>query len=137
MRAPPAGPPARLVVDTNVFVAAGFRPSSRAAGVLRAIRDGDSRLVWDDATRGETKAVLERIPPISWVEFEELFRPEGRLEHRSDPEAFGGVPDPADRKFAALAAAADALLVTSDAALLAAARRGGFRAAPPGTLIWS
>ena len=43
------------------------------------------------------------------------------------PEAFGFVPDPADRKFAALADAVQAPLVTSDAGLLNA---GGQMAVP-------
>ena len=57
----------------------------------------------------------------------DLFRAEDRFGGSTHPEAFGFVPDPADRKFAALADAAQAPLVTSDARLLNA---GGQMAVP-------
>src|SRR5262249_32040948 len=47
-----------------------------------------------------------------------LFRSEDRFGGSTHPEQFEFVPDPADRKFAALADAARAPLVTSDAGLL-------------------
>jgi predicted nucleic acid-binding protein len=45
-------------------------------------------------------------------------RSEDRFGGSTHPEAFAFVPDPADRKFAALADAVHAPLVTSDAGLL-------------------
>jgi ATP-binding cassette subfamily B protein/subfamily B ATP-binding cassette protein MsbA len=44
--------PGRVVLDTNVFVAAGFNPGSHSA-LVAAVRDGRLRLVWDDATHTE------------------------------------------------------------------------------------
>jgi predicted nucleic acid-binding protein len=107
-----------VVLDTNVFVAAGFNPHSASARIIEAVRDGRLRLVWTDATRAETRAVLQQIPPLSWQPFAALFRPSDRFTGGIPIGEFADVPDPADRKFAALAAAANAVLVTADDHLL-------------------
>jgi hypothetical protein len=60
---------------------------------------------------------------LSWTHIADLFRAEDRFGGSTHPEAFGFVLDPADRKFAALADAAQAPLVTSDAGLLNAGRQ--------------
>src|SRR5437588_6909220 len=119
--------PRRVVLDTNVFVAAGFNPASHSARLVEAVRDGRLRLVWDDATHTEIEHVMRQIPRLSWTRIANLFRSEDRFGGSTHPEAFGLVPDPADRKFAALADAVQAPLVTSDAGLLNA---GGQMAVP-------
>jgi predicted nucleic acid-binding protein len=122
----------RVVIDTNVFVASGFNPGSASARILKEVDAGRLALVWDEATRAETRAVLERIPRIRWEDAAHLFREEARHAGETDPDAFGYVEDPADRKFAALAAAADAVLITSDDHLLAHAGRLPCRVGTPG-----
>jgi predicted nucleic acid-binding protein len=112
--------PGQVVLDTNVFVAAGFNPGSHSARLLESVRDGRLRLVWDDATRAEVEHVMRQIPRLSWARIADLFRPDDRFGGSTHPELFVFVPDPADRKFAALADAAQAPLVTSDAGLLSA-----------------
>ena len=107
-----------VVLDTNVFVAAGFNPGSHSARLIEAVRHGRLRLAWDDATRQEIEHVIRQIPTLSWTRIADLFRIEERFNGSTHPEAFGFVPDPADRKFAALADAVQAPLVTSDADLL-------------------
>jgi uncharacterized protein len=114
--------PGEVVLDTNVFVAAGFNPGSHSAQLVEAVRDGRLRMVWDDATREEIEQVMRQIPRLSWSTIADLFRPEDSFEGSTHPEEFGFVPDPSDRKFAALAEAAQAPLVTSDAGLLNAGR---------------
>ena len=42
-----------VVLDTNVFVAAGFNRGSHSAWLVEAVRDGRLRMVWDNATRAE------------------------------------------------------------------------------------
>jgi len=101
-----------------VFVAAAFNPRSSAARIVEDVLAKRLRLVWDDATRRETRRILERIPPISWAPFAELFREEDRFSGSVNPNWFGQVQDPADRKFGALAYAADATLITQDDDLL-------------------
>jgi len=110
--------PGEVVLDTNVFVAAGFNPGSHSARLVEAVRGGRLRMVWDDATHAEIEHVMRQIPRLSWTRIADLFRSEDRFGGSTHPEAFGFVPDPADRKFAALADAVQAPLVTSDAGLL-------------------
>jgi predicted nucleic acid-binding protein len=110
-----------VVVDTNVFVAAGFNPRSAAARILAGIREGRFRLIWDQPTRRETEMILRRIPRLDWHTVADLFRPEGEFTGPVDPDAFAVVPDPDDRKFAALSAAANVPLVTNDNHLLGSA----------------
>jgi predicted nucleic acid-binding protein len=114
-----------VVLDTNVFVGAGFNPASSSARLLAAVRDGQLRMIWDDATRDETAHILRQIPALSWDGVAQLFREQDRFPGETHPEAFGCVPDPADRKFAALASAAGVPLVSSDRALLAASDCAG------------
>ena len=120
------GTPEGVVVDTNVFVAAAFNPGSASARLVRALRSGELRLVWDDATRDETRRVLERIPGTRWGDVRPLYARAGRHVTRVDPAAFRDVvEDPADRPFAALARSAGAVLVSSDAHLLDTQARAG------------
>lgn len=123
----------RAILDTNVFVAAGFRPDSASAQLLRAVSDGRLVLVWSEATRKETRAVLSRIPRLSWAEAEPLFDAAGRFELSLDLAPVSFVDDPADRKFAALALATGAPMVSSDDDLLAHAERLG--AMTPGAFL--
>ena len=108
-----------VVLDTNVFVAAGFNEKSSSGRLVGEIRRGDLRLVWNEATRRESRSVVEQIPPLSWEPFSDLFDEGGRYEGTLRPEEMDCVSDPADRKFAALARAADAALITNDEDLLA------------------
>jgi uncharacterized protein len=108
-----------IVIDTNVFVAAGFNAKNASARILAAIRESRFQLVWNEPTRRETEFVLRRIPPLRWDRFADLFRPAGEFTRRVDPDDFTFIEDPEDRKFAALAAAAEVPLVTSDDHLLA------------------
>jgi uncharacterized protein len=124
-------PPGVVVLDTNVFVAAGFNPGSHSARLVESVRDGRLRMIWDDATREETEHVMRQIPPLSWARIADLFRAEDRFGDSTHPEAYGFVPDPADRKFAALAEAVRATLVTSDAGLLNARERLAVRVLKP------
>jgi predicted nucleic acid-binding protein len=124
-----------VVLDTNVFVAAGFRPGGDAARVLGLVGRGGLRLVWDEPTRRETERIVRRIPPLSWAAFAGLFREEGCFAGPTDPGAFAHVPDPDDRKFAALAAAAGAALLTLDRHLLASRPHPGVAVFTPGEFL--
>jgi predicted nucleic acid-binding protein len=125
----------RLVLDTNVFVAAGFEPNSASARLLEALRQGRCRMIWHWTTRRETERVLRRIPPLDWHRFAPLFRPE--WEHRAelDLTPFGAIEDPEDRKFAALAAATRSVLITNDDHLLARRDELPIRILKPGEFL--
>lgn len=108
----------RLVLDTNVFVAAGFRPHSHSGQLLDMVRSGARILAWDIPTRRETRQVLERIPPLDWPAVAPLFAEGLQVEGARPDPAFALIPDPTDRKFAALALAAGAILISADRHLL-------------------
>ena len=124
-----------VVIDTNVFVAALFNPRSASAHILEGVREGRFRLIWNQPTRSETEIILQRIPRLEWQKAADLFRPEDEFTGPVDPAAFIVIADPDDRKFAALAAAANAPLVTSDKLVLAQRGRIGIDIVTPGDLL--
>jgi predicted nucleic acid-binding protein len=89
-------------------------------------------MVWDEATRRETARVLRQIPRLSWDEAADLFREEDRFPGETRPERFACIPDPDDRKFAALAEATGAALITNDRHLLQAGGLAEARIMTPG-----
>lgn len=107
-----------VVLDTNVLVGAGFNPGSASARIVDAVRQGELRMVWNDATRREIERIVHRIPPLRSQSVTELFRPSDRFTGPTHPERFSEIPDPDDRKFAALADAAGAVLISNDDHLL-------------------
>ena len=109
---------AAVILDTNVFVAAGFKRNSAAARILEQVRSGQLRMVWNEATRRETEYILKKIPPLSWDGVAELFRDEDCYGDATAAEAFDHISDRDDRKYAALAAAAGVVLLTNDDHLL-------------------
>lgn len=117
---------ARVVLDTNVFVAAGFHPRSASASLVRWVREGRLGMPWTDATREEVERILRRIPPLSWSAVRGLFREEDRLGEHLPEDGLGWIPDPDDRKFAAVARSAGAVLVSNDSDVLEDRSRAGF-----------
>jgi len=110
--------PRPIVLDTNIFVAAAFKPSSKSAQIISAARGGVLRLMWDRATRGEIEHIVGKIPRISNRVLSGLFQEENELPVPEIPSELTIIEDPADRKFAALARSADAILITNDDHLL-------------------
>jgi predicted nucleic acid-binding protein len=125
----------RVVLDTNVFVAAGFRSGSASARIVHAVRRGELVLVWNEATRREARHVLEHIPHLAWTDVEPLFRPDARFDGPTRIEDHTDIPDVTDRKFAALAHAAGAVLVSSDHDLLAGRATSPVMIITPGELL--
>src|SRR5213082_1495115 len=64
--------PGEVVLDTNVFVAAGFNPGSHSARLVEAVRDGRLRMVFDDAIHAEIEHVMRQIPRLSWTRIADL-----------------------------------------------------------------
>lgn len=113
----PASP--AVILDTNVFVAAGFNPRSASAKIVNAVKQGQLRMVWNDATRRETEHIMQQIPPLRAHSVSDLFRPRERYTAPTHPDRFAFIPDPDDRKFAAVANATGAILISNDDHLLA------------------
>lgn len=127
-----------VVLDTNVFVAAGFNRNSSSARILRALRAGELILVWDQAVLRETRKILQQIPPISWQRFEDLFAPETEFRDEkkaADRAEFQQIADPDDRKFAALAQASGAILVSNDDHLLSVREKLPIEIRTPSELV--
>jgi putative PIN family toxin of toxin-antitoxin system len=108
----------KVVLDTNLFVAAGFNPDSHSAQLIEMARNEEIQLIWNGDTKNETNHVLSKIPPLSWDDFSDIFRDKNKYVGKTHPENFGYIPDPTDRKFAALADATGAILVTQDEDLI-------------------
>ncbi|MGI8643126.1 MAG: putative toxin-antitoxin system toxin component, PIN family [Thermomicrobiales bacterium] len=108
----------RVVIDTNIFVAAGFNPRSSSARIIAMIDAGALTMVWNEATRRETAKIVQKIPRLNWQEFAPLFRDAYLVQAESHPERFRQIEDRDDRKFAALAHASDAILISNDDHLL-------------------
>jgi len=124
--------PDKVVVDTNVFVAAGFNPGSAARKIIKAVQDGRIQMVWNESTRREIERILSQIPPLRATSVADLFRPENQVTAATNPGQFTAVPDPDDRKFAALAHAAGAVLISNDEHLLGVRDRLGVTVLTPG-----
>ncbi|MCW2239625.1 PIN domain-containing protein [Azospirillum canadense] len=71
-----------VILDTNVFVAAGFRPQSASGRLVAAIRNGRYRLIWTEATQREGEVVLSRIPRLHWKDVSDLFADAGAFTGR-------------------------------------------------------
>ena len=126
-----------IVIDTNVFIAAAFKPASDSAEIIEAVGSGEAILVWDEPTRRETETLMRRIPRVSWEAVRPLFREADRWSTEVEPDRFRSVPDPDDRKFAALASSSGATLVTLDRHLLGAELGGTCRVATPSEFVRS
>ena len=124
-----------VVIDTNVFVAAGFNSRSAAARIFAAVRQGQLQLVWNKPTRHETETILRRIPGLDWARVADLFRPEGEFIGPADPDAFVMIADRDDRKFVALSSAAKTPLVTNDNHILPQKRAAGVEILSPHAFV--
>ncbi|MBW3624077.1 MAG: PIN domain-containing protein [Armatimonadetes bacterium] len=124
-----------VVLDTNICVAAGFKPRSDSARLLRAVRDGSLRHRWNEETRRETRYIVRKIPPLSGMDLSGLFREEDRFDGPTDLERFARVPDPEDRKFLALAAETGAPLISFDDHLLAGREESPVPILTPGEFL--
>ncbi len=115
---PDPGPSLAVILDTNIFVAAGFRPHSHSAQILEQLRTGQLRMIWHEETRAETAYIVAKIPPLHWETLADLFQPADRWPAVLNLEPFAYIRDAADQKYAALSAMSGALLITNDVDLL-------------------
>lgn len=129
------GKEGKVVVDTNVFVGAGFNPDSHSGTVVQAVRDGRLRMPWTGSTRHEAKSVLGQIPPLDWSDVEGLFREEDRIDREPDEGGLGWVHHDSDRKFAALARETGATLISNDDDVLADRSAADFPVLTPGEYV--
>jgi hypothetical protein len=110
----------KIVVDTNLFVAAFHNPNSASAQIVNMIARRDLIFVWSESMRNEILTILEKSQAkskfISKVR-NKMLRPENMVEPTVKVKEVHEDPD--DNKFleAALAGEVD-YIVTSDQHLL-------------------
>jgi predicted nucleic acid-binding protein len=112
-----------VVLDTNVFVAAGFSNQSHSARIINQVRRGELTMPWSAETRDEIRYILKKVPVLAWDRVADLFGDRDRYAGALDPDRYEYIDDPADRWFLALAEATGSALVSHDDHLLAHAAR--------------
>jgi putative PIN family toxin of toxin-antitoxin system len=110
--------PTKVVVDSNVIVAAYFNPGSASADIWRRVCNGDLCLLWSTATRDEALSVLEdvKVDAAFRAEVREAFQP----GYRVVPQRLAVITDdPADNDLLSCAVYGGAhAVITSDRHLL-------------------
>ena len=123
----------RVVLDTNVFVAAYYHPAGASARILRRCgEDGDLELCWTPSVRREILGVLDRVgTSVSYQRrIERLLDGSHRVAVAPLVEVIQ--EDPSDNKFLACALGGKAhYLVTSDHHLLDVDQLDGTRVLRP------
>jgi putative PIN family toxin of toxin-antitoxin system len=121
----------RVVLDTNVLVAAAYNPTSASRRLVEACLSGELTAVLSPALRREYEFILARAARRQ-LYLDRLRLLLERAEVIDPVEIPRVVPDdPEDDKLVALALAADAVLVTNDVHLLAVAGHQGLRVLRP------
>lgn len=130
----------RVVLDTNVLVAAAYAPASASRRIVDACVSGDLVSVASPAVRREYECILARAVRVDEYQ-EELALLLEKVELVEPSEAPRQVAeDPEDDKFLAAAAAGGAeWIITNDRHLLALDSYDGIRIVPPtvfARLVW-
>src|SRR5262245_45633489 len=125
----------RVVLDTNVLVAAAYNPASASRRLVEACLAGELTAVVSAAVRAENERILSRATrgrPYTG----RLRQLLGQAEVVEPGEPLHVVPDdPDDDKLVAAALAASAVLVTNDRHLLAVAGSQGLRVMRPADVV--
>jgi putative PIN family toxin of toxin-antitoxin system len=121
----------RVVLDTNVLVAAVYNPDSASRSVVEACLDGKLQAVLSPALHREYEFILARAARgrLYLERIQRLLDSAEGVEPAQVPRV---VPDdPEDDKLVAAALAGRAVLVTNDAHLLAVAGHEGLQVVRP------
>jgi putative PIN family toxin of toxin-antitoxin system len=127
--------PNRVVLDTNVLVAAAYNPGSASRRVVEACLSVELTAVLSPALRREYEFVLARaVRGQTYLEqIRRLLESAEVVDPAQTPRV---VPDdPEDDKLVATALAAGAVLVTNDTHLLAIAGHEGLRVVRPAAVL--
>ncbi len=127
--------PVRVVLDTNVFVAAYWAPNSASAMLIQACIDGAARAAYTREARREVEHILRQIRlPERYFDYLEQYWSAAELVAARRVDDIP-VDDPDDRKFLEAAAGANAdFLATNDDHLLSVGYVGRTEILSPGSL---
>jgi uncharacterized protein len=121
----------RVVLDTNVLVAAAYHPASASRRIVGACLDGGPTPVVSPALRREYEVILAHAvrgrPYLGRIH--RLMGGAEVVEPAQTPRVVADDPD--DDKLVAAALAAGAVLISNDAHLLALAGHEGLRVVRP------
>jgi putative PIN family toxin of toxin-antitoxin system len=125
----------RVVLDTNVLVAAAYNPDSASRRVVEACLRGELTAVLSPALRREYEFILARaVRRQPYLERLRLLLDSAEVvEPAQTPQVV--LDDPDDDKLVAAALASDAVLVTNDAHLLGVAGHEGLQVLRPPDLM--
>jgi putative PIN family toxin of toxin-antitoxin system len=126
----------RVVLDTNVLVAAAYAPASASRRIVDACLRGDLAAVASPAIRCEYERILARAVRVDDYQ-DRLDEFLDKLDLVEPPQTPRLVPDdPEDDKFLAAAEAGSAgWIVTNDRHLLALDPHGTIRIVPSGRFV--
>lgn len=130
----PTSPDSRVVLDTNVLIAAAYNPDSASRRIVEACLKGERTAILSPALRREYERILTRAARgQSYLsQLQVLLEKAEVVEPAETPRV---VPDdPDDDKLVAVALAAGAVLVTNDAHLLAVVGHQGLQVVRPADL---
>ena len=126
----------RIVLDTNVLVAAAYNPRSSSRRIVRACLEGRLTAVASEAVRREYQFILARAVRVPGYEEPLAALIDGLRIVRPGQTPRVVADDPDDDKIVAAAIAGGAQwIVTSDRHLLALDPYCGIRIAPAGQLV--
>jgi len=128
--------PHRVLLDTNVLVAAAYAPQSASRRIVEACLRGDLVAVASEAIKREYDFILARAVRVDEYQdrLEELLEKLDLVEPSHTPRLVAD--DPEDDKFLAAAEAGNAgWIVTNDRHLLALDPHGPIRIVPPGRFV--
>lgn len=126
----------RVVMDTNVFVAAYWAPHSASAKLIQACIDGAATAVYTHQVRREVDKILRQIRlPERYFHYLDKFWAGAELVEAVAVDDVA-IDDPDDRKFLEAAAGGDAdFIATNDEHLLSVGYVGRTEILSPGSLV--
>lgn len=104
----------KIILDTNLFVAAMFNKKCASAKIIQAVQDGHIQLIWSNPIKNETCMMVQRIAKAAGRSFDVnlLFKDSSKVTQL--PSISRVSRDPDDDKFLACALAGNAEIIVSN-----------------------
>lgn len=122
----------KVVLDTNLLIAAFFNKQSASYKILEKVREGEIEAFWTQSIWEEGKKILENVgaDKLFYNKLEEVFKPQNEIE--DFPKVQVVEDDPSDNKFLGCALKAGAkYIISNDRHLLKIKDYQGIEILPP------